>query len=542
MYMCVLFNYVGLISEAPIKSKRDFHTRVRKSKTKGRLLSLDIKSLYTNIPVNEAIEVIRMHSSGPNPMFENLPVAPDIFCDLLKMCSSFNQFTFGNKYYRQITGVPMGSSLSPALANIYMEYFETCLLDDIPVDMKPELWLRFVDDIFCCYGDMDKFEAFLELLNNINPSIQFTHELSRMDKCVPGSPDLPADVIESLPFLELTVMRQTNGDITFSIYRKPCHAGNYLHAYSYQPISQKSTVIRSLYLRAYRYCDSQFLEEELLQIQQGFIPLGYTREFIEKCRVSAFKGRMNEIKKDNLVALQELPFACHSVITAVKQEPLATLVLPYRRVMLKMQPRLNEQGIRLCFSSNSTIGQQLRHKSNTFTQPRGSVYVVNCSDCDLVYVGQTGQVIEDRMTEHNRSATDDSQLGALKRHNLLPDHTMDLENPTQVFHSDCKTTRCTVEAALIHVAPTVTRNTATASIDNNDMIAPVVCRATRFNWKKLANTMPQLSKKAIPRHRKLLFGGQIIRPPRNVRSLPPTPPVAGRTRSHGPPDDLDFSS
>ena len=92
----------------------------------------------------------------------------------------------------------------------------------------------------------------------------------------------------------------------------------------------------------------------------------------------------------------------------------------------------------------------------------------------------------------DRLPTDDSQVGALNRHNELPGHTLDLKNPTQIFYSDCKTTRCTVEAALIHVTPTVTRNTASASIDNNDIVAPVICRATRFIWKKLAENIPQL--------------------------------------------------
>ena len=146
------------------------------------------------------------------------------------------------------------------------------------------------------------------------------------------------------------------------------------------------------------------------------------------------------------------------------------------------------------------------------------------------------------MTEHRRLPTDDSQVGAFERHNALPGHTMDLENPTQVFHSDCKTTRCTVEAALIHVAPTVTHNTASASIDNNDMVAPVICRATRFIWNKLADTIPQLSTQAIPRHRKLLFGGEVIRPPHNVRSLPLPSPVAIRIMSPGSPGNPRDSS
>ena len=150
------------------------------------------------------------------------------------------------------------------MSNIYMEHFEVNLMEEmIPANMRPLMWLRFVDDVFCCYEDMTMFETFLDLLNSIRPSIQFTFELSRTERTVPGQPDLPTDVTESLPFLELDVMRKADGNLTFRIYRKPCHAGNYPHAFSHQPLSQKSTVIRGFFLRAFRYCDPQYLQEEL---------------------------------------------------------------------------------------------------------------------------------------------------------------------------------------------------------------------------------------------------------------------------------------
>ena len=205
--------------------------------------------------MKEAIDVVRSYSSGPTPLFKYLPIDSEYFCELLEVVTSFNQFHFLGQHYHQIMGLPMGSSLSLVLSNIYMEHFEVNLINDIPTDMRPTLWLRYVDDILICYYDMAKFDTFLELLNKIRPSIQFTYELSRIERTVNGSPDLPANVNESIPFLELNVMRLTDGNYTFSIFRKPCHAGNYLHAYSYQPTSHKSTVIRCLYLRAYRYCD-----------------------------------------------------------------------------------------------------------------------------------------------------------------------------------------------------------------------------------------------------------------------------------------------
>ena len=292
------------------------------------------------------------------------------------------------------------------------------------------------------------------------------------------SPDLPDGVVERIPFIELNVMRLHNGSLTFSIYRKKCNAGNYVHAFSYQPLSQKKTVIRNFYLRAYRYCDIQFIKEEEETIRQNFLQLGYTPKFIERCRFSAYKGRHEEIKKENLLALDELPFASHSSRVVEKEVPIATISLPYHPCMLRLKPRLAEMGIRLALSSNSTLRHQLRGRTTPKEQPKGSVYVVNCSGCPKVYVGQTGKHVEERMEEHSRGPTNDT-IGAVSYHNTTPGHVMDLRNPTRVFKSDCKFTRVTVEAALIHAAPTVLHNTASSTIEGNDLVAPLICKLAK---------------------------------------------------------------
>jgi len=43
-----------------------------------------------------------------------------------------------------VHGEAMGSPLSPIVANLYMEWFETKALDSFP--LKPEWWDRYVDD------------------------------------------------------------------------------------------------------------------------------------------------------------------------------------------------------------------------------------------------------------------------------------------------------------------------------------------------------------------------------------------------------------
>ena len=108
-------------------------------------------------------------------------------------------------------------------------------------------------------------------------------------------------------------------------------------------------------------------------------------------------------------------YAINKVKTDVKKEPLATLTLPYHPSMKKLRPRLSQMGIRLTFSSSGTLGQQLWRRTPACSQPRGSVYVINCSACSDVYVGETGKTVHERMKEHEYGNT--VVLGAVKKHN-----------------------------------------------------------------------------------------------------------------------------
>ena len=214
-----------------------------------------------------------------------------------------------------------------------------------------------------------------------------------------------------------------------------------------------------------------------------------------------------------MIALQELPFAINGIRTteAEKNEPLATITLPYHPRTEKLKPRLNEMGIRLAFNSNSTLRQQQRRNYNTCGQPKGSVYVINCTACPEVYVGQTGRHTEDRMREHARGpSTSDSTTGAIANHHSILGHRMKTESPSQVFFSDCNYTRSTVEAALMYAAPTIQFNTVSASNHNEELVAPVICRSTKFNWEKLSKCIPHMNKNSVPWFKRKLFGTQEV--------------------------------
>ena len=72
------------------------------------------------------------------------------------------------------------------------------------------------EDVFCCFRDISRLDDFLSRLNQIRPTIKFTVEMSIL---AADQANLPANITEIIPFLELNVLRSTDGSFIFSIYR-----------------------------------------------------------------------------------------------------------------------------------------------------------------------------------------------------------------------------------------------------------------------------------------------------------------------------------
>ena len=110
------------------------------------MASLDVDSLFTNIPLQETIDIVTEKVYAKvrkvNGIFRN------DFKELLQMSTKGTIFYFNGRYYRQKDGVAMGSPLGPALANAFLCHYETQWLDDCPLSFAPALYVRYVDDIF----------------------------------------------------------------------------------------------------------------------------------------------------------------------------------------------------------------------------------------------------------------------------------------------------------------------------------------------------------------------------------------------------------
>ena len=79
------------------------------------MCSLDVSSLFTNVPLEERLDICldKLCSFADPP-----PLPRVVLRKLLEFATKKSHFLFDGKYYNQIDGVAMGSPLGLVLANM----------------------------------------------------------------------------------------------------------------------------------------------------------------------------------------------------------------------------------------------------------------------------------------------------------------------------------------------------------------------------------------------------------------------------------------
>ena len=223
---------LGKISNSHLLHNYDFIDRLRNlGPIQGRMISLDVTALFTNVPLDFLLENLQEAAS------ENIfspPIPIDHFCKLIRTCVSATIFEYDGSIYKQKFGVAMGSPLSPILAKLCMEFFEKKYIETLPEDVKPKFWVRYVDDIFIIYqGSDEMLNSLLDIVNNLLPSIKFTVEHED------GG---------TLPFLDVLVIHDsTTSSFSFKVYRKATNKENYIHFFSCHSHKVRVNVVTNMF-------------------------------------------------------------------------------------------------------------------------------------------------------------------------------------------------------------------------------------------------------------------------------------------------------
>ena len=260
----------------------------------AKLITIDVKSLYTNIPQDEGIQtVLDMLDKHPDPNRPHNNILKQMMTYILK----YNYFQFNNDNYLQIHGTAMGTKFAPSFANIFMAHIEELIQQNAPDGLLPYLWLRFLDDIFLIWlHDDNSLQNFLEYINTVHPTIKFTYTVSEI----------------STNFLDTTIYKRPNGQLASTLYRKPTDTIQLLHYNSNHPTSTKVGVVYSQTLRLRRIItEDVYFEQELQLLQRILTKRQYPLELIYDTFNKARRFTQYKLlfqTKDNDTGQDILPF------------------------------------------------------------------------------------------------------------------------------------------------------------------------------------------------------------------------------------------
>ncbi len=359
------------------------------------LVSFDVISLFTKIPVDLAIKVARKRLRQDVTLSQRTSMPIEDIIDLLSFCLNTTYFVFDGIYYQQVFGTAMGSPVSAVIANLVMEDVEQRALASAPVRLS--FWKRFVDDIISAVSRND-IDILLQHLNSIEPSIQFTVE---------------RETNGHLAFLDLNVYRTIEGKLETAVYRKPTHTDKYLSYNSHHPVSHKKSVAKTLLQRAEHLpsnSDSQANEREyVLNILREN---NYPKDFLKNClNPSACRNQNNSEGDTSIKGYAVVPY-----IQGVTE--------PIKRI-------LSNCNIKVALKPYLTLGHIFAKPKDPIptNQKTHAVYSIPCNDCEKEYLGQSKRQFGTRLKEHQKAvSTLNKGKSALAEHVCDTKHAIAWEN------------------------------------------------------------------------------------------------------------------
>ena len=394
------------------------------------LATMDVSSLYTNIPQDEGIaacEAVWNTRQDKNPPTECL-------VKLLTLVLKNNNFVFNGQHYLQVNGTSMGTKMAPSYANIFMGQLEKRLLSSAPY--KPLSWLRYIDDIDIKWNDTE--EHLLEFFNHCNSfhhSIKFTHESSS----------------EKITFLDTTTSIE-NGELTTDLHTKKTDKHQFLSPKSCHPRHCSRNIPYSQALRIKRICSKENLQKHRLgELRKHLLNRGYNNktiteaftkvENVDRSSLLEYKEKGEKSQRVPLVInyhpnFKQAPSILHKNWNLIQKDQTLSKLFPstpvtaYRRpkslrdilvkANIKKKSNSSPGGYTRCNRTNclcckaalteSTFQSAVTQEkftiySHASCKTQNCIYLLTCGICKIQYVGQTITPFNKRLNNHRSWCT-----------------------------------------------------------------------------------------------------------------------------------------
>lgn len=418
------------------------------------LVSLDVTSLYTNIPNEEGITACHSFLQQHRKPWSILEpeISNEQIMTLLRFVLTLNNFRFNDRHYLQVGGTAMGTRVAPTFTNIYMDSFERQHV--YVYTPRPRLWLRFIDDILLVWDHgMDALREFITNLNNRHPNIKFSEEISYSE----------------VSFLDISISKDPSGKLRTDLFTKSTDANNYLHYSSAHTKSCKDGIPYGQFLRIKRICseESDFLkrcaQKALHMKRRGYPTELLVQAFSSACRVSrndllTKKSRVEEDAPIPIIGVTTFHPTCRAFSRCIRENwPVlgrstttdglfnSRLIVAYRR-----PENLGDLLIRAKLP-------QLGSKPRPSSVPNGSARCTTrcCTHC--LRLDRSGRITSHTTEGNTKGDTSVARHFNTKPHRGVPDvrtHVLEFVN-SHPNKKETRTIRDTLELKWIHRLRTV---------------------------------------------------------------------------------------
>ena len=367
-----------------------------KPRSSDVLVSFDIKSLYTNVPLKEVISDIQRKvysTSATSSFFLNSGITETVFKNMLQTCSE-SIFLYKDNVYKQHDGLSMGSPLAPLMANWFVAKIENQIFER-SISCKPKFYRRYVDDIFAVFDSTADRDEFFDILNNQHQNLIFTMETNK----------------GQLPFLDVSVSI-SNGKYNTRVYRKPTNTGVMMNFNCEAPTSWKKSLIRCLLLRAFRNSSDFYLFQVEIETLKSILKKNAYPEYFFNKIISEFLSKYGDNENDFQRKKNELKNAKPQLV--VKEFDEVYLNIPYfGRPSHKLHRNINHRmrthniWVKAAYKTSKT-GSYFGLKSKcSHLFASNVVYKFTCSrDENISYLGETRRQLFQRINEHTDRTRD----------------------------------------------------------------------------------------------------------------------------------------
>ena len=412
-------------------------------------VTLDISSLYTNIPIQEGINVFKTYLN----MRKNQSIPTSFLITLITLVLTCNILVFDSNFYLQLIGTAMGTRAAPTFANLFMGAIECVALKEW-TGLQPRHFRRFIDDIFFLWNGSEKdLLDFIDYLNNFHPYLKFKASYDFVNK--------------SVVFLDTVISITDDGFIKTDLYVKPGRKCNYLLPSSCHPSHICKNIPFSLALRLKRICsDANDFVKQLDVLKNTLLSRGYRNLFIteafEKVKTIERKDALKRTeKKDVQRIVLSLPYdprlpkisnILYRFWTVMIKNPRLKRIFPQAPMICWTRPKnIREMlvkaklpkfavsrkskrqvfGFKHCkrlscnmckFSpkfaksiTSSRTKETFKIKSDLSCESKNVIYCITCKKQDKncknkpQYIGQTSRRVFERFNEHKASVKPDSK-------------------------------------------------------------------------------------------------------------------------------------